>query len=73
MLSGKRIAIIGSGTMGRELAAGLLRSGKVEPRRPALHRAHPPDRREVLGRAGTDVHDDNARPRPTGPTSSSSA
>ncbi len=31
MLSGKRIAIIGSGTMGRALAGGLLRSGKVEP------------------------------------------
>jgi pyrroline-5-carboxylate reductase len=30
MLSGKRIAIIGSGTMGRALAGGLLRSGKVE-------------------------------------------
>ena len=29
MLSGKRIAIIGSGTMGRALAGGLLRSGKV--------------------------------------------
>jgi len=31
MLTGKRIAIIGSGTMGRALAGGLLRSGKVEP------------------------------------------
>ena len=30
MLTGKRIAIIGSGTMGRALAGGLLRSGKVE-------------------------------------------
>ncbi len=29
MLSGKRISIIGSGTMGRALAGGLLRSGKV--------------------------------------------
>ena len=30
MLTGKRIAIIGAGTMGRALAGGLLRSGKVE-------------------------------------------
>jgi pyrroline-5-carboxylate reductase len=30
MLSGKRIAIIGSGTMGRALAGGLLRSAKVQ-------------------------------------------
>lgn len=30
MLSGRKIAIIGSGTMGRALAGGLLRSGKVE-------------------------------------------
>lgn len=29
MLKGKKIAIIGSGTMGRALAGGLLRSGKV--------------------------------------------
>ncbi len=29
MLNGKRIAIIGTGTMGRALAGGLLRSGKV--------------------------------------------
>ncbi len=29
MLTGKKIAIIGSGTMGRALASGLLRSGKV--------------------------------------------
>ncbi len=32
MLTGKRIAIIGSGTMGRALAGGLLRSAKVEAR-----------------------------------------
>lgn len=31
MLSDKRFAIIGSGTMGRTIAAGLLRSGKVRP------------------------------------------
>jgi pyrroline-5-carboxylate reductase len=33
MLSGKRIAIIGTGTMGRALAGGLLRSAKVEAAR----------------------------------------
>ena len=32
MLKGKKIAIIGSGTMGRALAGGLLRSGKVVAR-----------------------------------------
>ncbi len=31
MLADKRIAIIGSGTMGRTIAAGLLESGKVKP------------------------------------------
>jgi pyrroline-5-carboxylate reductase len=31
MLAEKRIAILGSGTMGRALAGGLLRSGKVKP------------------------------------------
>lgn len=30
MLSEKRIAVLGSGTMGRAIAAGLLRSGKVQ-------------------------------------------
>ncbi|MGE5715521.1 MAG: NAD(P)-binding domain-containing protein, partial [Acidobacteriota bacterium] len=29
MLADKRIAIIGSGTMGRTIASGLLESGKV--------------------------------------------
>ncbi|HTS03917.1 MAG TPA: NAD(P)-binding domain-containing protein, partial [Thermoanaerobaculia bacterium] len=32
MLAQKRIAVIGSGTMGRSIASGLLRSGKVRPR-----------------------------------------
>src|SRR5688572_31178367 len=31
MLSDKRIAILGSGTMGQAIAGGLLRSEKVEP------------------------------------------
>jgi len=31
MLKGKRIAILGGGTMGRTIAAGLVRSGKVKP------------------------------------------
>ena len=31
MLAQKKIAIIGSGTMGRSIASGLLRSGKVKP------------------------------------------
>src|SRR5512141_3425967 len=31
MLADKRIAIIGSGTMGRTIASGLLESGKVKP------------------------------------------
>jgi pyrroline-5-carboxylate reductase len=31
MLKGKRIAILGGGTMGRTIAGGLLRSGKVKP------------------------------------------
>ena len=30
MLAQKKIAIIGSGTMGRSIASGLLRSGKVK-------------------------------------------
>jgi pyrroline-5-carboxylate reductase len=32
MLSGTRIAIIGSGTMGRTIASGLLKSGRVKPK-----------------------------------------
>ncbi len=31
MLGEKKIAIVGSGTMGRSIASGLLRSGKVKP------------------------------------------
>ncbi len=31
MLAQKKIAIIGSGTMGRSIASGLLRSGRVKP------------------------------------------
>ena len=30
MLANKRIAIIGSGTMGRTIASGLLKSGRVK-------------------------------------------
>ncbi len=33
MLGQKKIANIGSGTMGRSIASGLLRSGKVEAKR----------------------------------------
>ena len=33
MLTNKKIAIVGSGTMGRALAAGLIRSGKVDASR----------------------------------------
>ena len=66
MLSGKRIAIIGSGTMGRALAGGLLRSGKVETGAARLHRADPPDRREALRRAGPHVHDRQRRGGPRG-------
>ena len=32
MLAQKKIAVIGSGTMGRSIASGLLRSGKVGPK-----------------------------------------
>jgi len=32
MLATKRIAIIGSGTMGRTIASGLLKSGRVKPK-----------------------------------------
>ena len=32
MLAQKRIAIIGSGTMGRTIVSGLLKSGRVKPK-----------------------------------------
>ena len=60
MLSRKRIAIIGSGTMGRALAGGLLRSGKVEPGQLACTARTRPTAEKLAAELGLACTADNA-------------
>lgn len=59
MLEGKRIAVIGVGTVGAALVSGLIRSRRVPPEAIAGSTAHEETAREVAGRYGIETTLDN--------------